>query len=118
MPSQRAEVKVTEKKVWNIVNLLNLSKYRPKRLSIFSCCDAFLLCTYEVILQGSENGRVVTIASFLAMGLFSVKCENFQSINFVPLMSYWCNLCTNRLCLTLSNALEKSSIDKQSISRN
>jgi hypothetical protein len=29
-------------KVWNIVNLLNLSKYRPKRLSIFSCCDAFL----------------------------------------------------------------------------
>ena len=45
MPSQRAEVKVTENvsmKVWNIVNLLNLSKYQPKRLSIFSCCDAFL----------------------------------------------------------------------------
>jgi hypothetical protein len=33
--------------VWNIVNLLNLSKYRPKRLSIFSCCDAFLQIEYN-----------------------------------------------------------------------
>ena len=35
-------LKLLRMKVWNIVNLLNLSKYRPKRLSIFSCCDAFL----------------------------------------------------------------------------
>ena len=36
------KLKLLRMKVWNIVNLLNLSKYRPKRLSIFSCCDAFL----------------------------------------------------------------------------
>jgi hypothetical protein len=36
------KLKLLKMKVWNIVNLLNLSKYRPKRLSIFSCCDAFL----------------------------------------------------------------------------
>jgi hypothetical protein len=37
------KLKLLRMKEWNIVNLLNLSKYRPKRLSIFSCCDAFLL---------------------------------------------------------------------------
>jgi hypothetical protein len=30
------KLKLLRMKVWNIVNLLNLSKYRPKRLSIFS----------------------------------------------------------------------------------
>ena len=36
------KLKLLRMKEWNIVNLLNLSKYGPKRLSIFSCCDAFL----------------------------------------------------------------------------
>jgi hypothetical protein len=35
-------LKLLKMKVWNIVNLLDLSKYRPKHLSICSCCDAFL----------------------------------------------------------------------------
>jgi hypothetical protein len=55
------KLKLLRKKVWNIVNLLNLSKYRPKRLSIFSCCDAFLQIE-KALVSSLQIRRIRTMA--------------------------------------------------------
>ena len=66
------KLKLLRMKVSNIVNLLNLSKYRPKRLSIFSCSDAFL----QIELIECQN-LIDNLFQFLKTYFYNLHWNNY-----------------------------------------